>query len=67
MKLNSACVWYHDEYVRITVAHCDFTEVTECSFWKIMVDHRNSDISTVILHSINVKGIIVIGEKAIPD
>jgi hypothetical protein len=35
-------VWYHDGYVRITVTHRDFTEATECSFWKITVDYRDS-------------------------
>jgi hypothetical protein len=35
-------------YVRIKVTHRDFSKVTECSFWKIIVDHRDSGISTVI-------------------
>jgi hypothetical protein len=45
---NLAYIWYHGGYVRITVTHCNFTETTECSFWKITVDHRDSSISTMI-------------------
>jgi hypothetical protein len=41
-------VWYHGGYVRVTVTHRDFIEATECSFWKITVDHRDSGIFTVI-------------------
>jgi hypothetical protein len=41
-------VWYYGGYVRITVTHRDFTEATECRFWKITVDYRDSGISTVI-------------------
>jgi hypothetical protein len=44
----SHCGKSHDRYARITVTHRDFTEVTLCSFCKIMVNHRDSDISTVI-------------------
>jgi hypothetical protein len=48
MHLDIAYVWYHDWYVKITVTHCDFTEATECNFWKITVNYRDSGISTVI-------------------
>jgi Zn-dependent M32 family carboxypeptidase len=41
-----AYVWYHSGHIRITVTHHDFTEATECSFWKITVDYRDSSIST---------------------
>jgi hypothetical protein len=30
------------------VTYSDFAEVTLCGFWKITVDHRDSDISSVI-------------------
>jgi hypothetical protein len=42
----TAYVWYHGRYVRITVIYRDFAEATESSFWKIKVDHRDSDILT---------------------
>jgi hypothetical protein len=41
-------VWYHGVYVRIKVTHRDSTETTECNFCKITVNHRDSNISTVI-------------------
>jgi hypothetical protein len=43
------CVWYHVGYARIIVIHRDFLKVTLCGFCKIMVSHRNSDISNVTL------------------
>jgi hypothetical protein len=47
--IASAYVWYHGECVRITMTtYHDFADATLCSFWKIIVDHRDSDISTVI-------------------
>jgi hypothetical protein len=27
-------IWYHGEYVIITVTHCNFTEATECNVEK---------------------------------
>jgi hypothetical protein len=27
-------VWYHNEYIKIIITHCDFIEIIECSFWK---------------------------------
>lgn len=41
-------VWCYDGYVRIMVIYHDFSKNTLCSFYKIMMDHRDSDISTVI-------------------
>jgi hypothetical protein len=40
--------WYHGEYARITTIHRDFAGAIDCSFWKIMVGHRYSDISNMI-------------------
>jgi hypothetical protein len=48
IKVGLAYVWHHGMYVRITLTHRDFREATECSFWKITVAHRDSDIFTVI-------------------
>ncbi|MCI09589.1 hypothetical protein A2U01_0030676, partial [Trifolium medium] len=44
----SVYVWYYGDYAKTTVIHRDFAEATERSFWKITVDHRDSDMSTVI-------------------
>jgi hypothetical protein len=41
-------VWYHGGYAGITVIHRNFSKATLCSFCKITVSHRNSDISTII-------------------
>jgi hypothetical protein len=47
-KCYLAYVWYHSEYVRITVTHRDFTKATLCSLCKITVSHHDSGISIVI-------------------
>jgi hypothetical protein len=48
MTIYLMYVWYHGEYVRITVIHRDFAEATECRFCKIIIGHRDFKISTVI-------------------
>jgi hypothetical protein len=47
-------IWYHGEYIKITVTHHDLTEAILNSFykinsfWKIMVSHCHSGISILI-------------------
>jgi len=40
-------VCYHNDYPIITIIYCDFAEATKCSFWKITMDCRDSDIFTL--------------------
>ena len=41
-------VWYHNEYVRITVIHNDFAKTTKRSFWKIKMC-RHSMIQNLVI------------------
>jgi hypothetical protein len=41
-------VWYHGEYIRITVIRRYFAEATKCIFWKITMNHCDSDLLTMI-------------------
>jgi hypothetical protein len=44
-------VWYHGEYVRITVIHCDYAELQSVAFEKSRrITVRNSNIPTIIPH-----------------
>jgi hypothetical protein len=42
--IHLVCIWYHSGNVIFTVIHRDFTEITLCSFYKIMVNHCDSGI-----------------------
>jgi hypothetical protein len=47
-EIDLVYTWYNGKYNRIMVVHRDFAEAAKCSFWKITLDHRHFDISTVI-------------------